>query len=334
MQFNFLGGNTQRDTLQNALGQRNQVLESQLDFSKSAFTTGVQGVGNTMREAMRLGQAETEAVRRDKTTIREGMISRQKDQDLLSQRLEADKLAYERSLTDQDTRTKDARQKRLDDEAAARENANLDQAARERRDREEFERRRKLGLDDREAARKQADAKNKGRVTGAQARFDALKPQIKDPAILKSVESAFNTLKTKLDETTDPDEREGLLASLEDLLKPETLVRMIRGAAKEKEAEPASSSATSSTGNTGRAPTPRNTLAPAAPAAAPTAAPAASEPTSAVQTQYSSMPDPSAGGYPIEQRNLLGQRLEERYDLRDYMDNILRREIPNTPIVR
>lgn len=119
MQFNFLGGNTQRDTLQNALGQRNPVLENQLDFSKSAFTTGVQGVGNTMREAMRLGQAETEAIRRDKTTIREGILSRQKDQDLLSQRLEADKTAYERSLKDQETRYNIARRDRLDDAAEA-----------------------------------------------------------------------------------------------------------------------------------------------------------------------------------------------------------------------
>lgn len=176
MQFNFLGGNTQRDTLQNALGQRNQVLESQLDFSKSAFTTGVQGVGNTMREAMRLGQAENEAVRRDKTTIRESMLSRQKDQDLLTQRLEADKTAYERSLADQDTRTKDARQKRLDDAADARENANLDQAARERRDREEFNRRLGLTTTDKAAAEnKEIDRVNKtvtGELEGFKSRFE------------------------------------------------------------------------------------------------------------------------------------------------------------------
>jgi hypothetical protein len=176
MQFNFLGGNTQRDTLQNALGQRNQVLESQLDFSKSAFTTGVQGVGNTMREAMRLGQAETESVRRDKTTIRESMLSRQKDQDLLTQRLEADKTAYERSLADQDTRTKDARQRRLDDEAAARENANLDQAARERRDRDEFNRRLGLTTTDKIVAEnKEIDRVNKtvtGELEGFKSRFE------------------------------------------------------------------------------------------------------------------------------------------------------------------
>lgn len=176
MQFNFLGGNTQRDTLQNALGQRNSVLDSQLDFSKSAFTTGVQGVGNTMREAMRLGQAETEAVRRDKTTIREGMLSRQKDQDLLTQRLEADKTAYERSLADQDTRAKDARQKRLDDEAAARENANLDQLAKERRDREEFNRRLGLTTTDKVAAEnKELDKLNQlvtGELEGFKSRFE------------------------------------------------------------------------------------------------------------------------------------------------------------------
>jgi len=176
MQFNFLGGQSQRDNLSTALGQRNPVLESQLDFSKSAFTTGVQGVGNTMREAMRLGQAENEAVRRDKTTIREGMLSRQKDQDLLTQRLEADKLAYERSLTDQDTRTKDARQKRLDDEAAARENARLDALAREARDREEFNRRLGLATTDKAAAEaKELDKVNKtvtGELEGYKSRFE------------------------------------------------------------------------------------------------------------------------------------------------------------------
>lgn len=98
MQFNFLGGNTQRDTLQNALGQRNQVLESQLDFSKSAFTTGVQGVGATMRQAMQIGQQDREAVMRDKASIREGMLNRQKEQELLGQRLKAEETEFNRKF--------------------------------------------------------------------------------------------------------------------------------------------------------------------------------------------------------------------------------------------
>jgi len=119
MQFNFLGGQSQRDTLNYALGQRNPVLDSQLDFAKSAFTTGVQGVGATMRTAMQIGQQDRESILRDKTTIREGVLNRQKEQDLLSQRLEADKVAYERSQKDQDTRDNNNRQARLDDAAAA-----------------------------------------------------------------------------------------------------------------------------------------------------------------------------------------------------------------------
>jgi hypothetical protein len=162
MQFNFLGGNTQRDTLQNALGQRNPVLESQLDFSKSAFTTGVQGVGNTMREAMRLGQAETESVRRDKTTTRESMLSRQKDQDLLTQRLEADKTAYERSQADQDTRDKNNRQNRLDDSAdAARMRGEEAKTAHER----ELERIRASALSAGKVPKTEEEIKNEQRAT-------------------------------------------------------------------------------------------------------------------------------------------------------------------------
>ncbi len=78
------------------MGQRNATLESQLDFSRSAFTTGVQGAGQTMRTAMQIGQQDREAVMRDKASIREGMLNRQKDQELLSQKLKAEETEFNR----------------------------------------------------------------------------------------------------------------------------------------------------------------------------------------------------------------------------------------------
>ena len=175
MQFNFLGGQSQKDTLTQALGQRNTVLDSQLDFAKSAFTTGVQGVGATMRTAMQIGQQERESVLKNKTSMQEGMLNRQKDQDLLSQRLEADKTAYERSLADQDKRTKDARQARLDDAEALRTKALDDQAEKERRDKEEYARRLGLATTDKTVAEnKEYDKLDKsvtGELEGIRARF-------------------------------------------------------------------------------------------------------------------------------------------------------------------
>jgi len=175
MQFNFLGGQSQRDNLSTALGQRNPVLEAQLDFSKSAFVTGVQGVGQTMRTAMQVGQQERESVLRNKTSIQEGILNRQKDQDLLSQRLAADKTAYERSLADQDKRASDARQARLDDAEALRQKGLDDQAEKERREKEEYARR--LGLvttDKTVAENKEYDKLDKsvtGELEGIKARF-------------------------------------------------------------------------------------------------------------------------------------------------------------------
>jgi hypothetical protein len=75
MQFNYLGGQSNRDTLQNALGQRSSTLEGQLDFSKNAFTTGVQGVGNTLRSLIAAEQQNKESVLRNKTTIQEGILN-------------------------------------------------------------------------------------------------------------------------------------------------------------------------------------------------------------------------------------------------------------------
>lgn len=152
------------------------MLDSQNQFTQNAFTTGVQGVGNTMREAMRLSQAENDAIRRNKTSIQEGILNRQKDQDLLSQRLEADKTAYERSQADQDTRDKNNRQNRLDDAAAARRDREIDLADARAKDLAEYNRR--LGLATTEkttAENKEYDKLDKtvtGELEGLRARFE------------------------------------------------------------------------------------------------------------------------------------------------------------------
>jgi len=91
MQFNFLGGQSQRDTLAAALGQRNPVLEAQLEFNKNAFTTGVQGAGQTMRTAMSLAQQQKDSLLRNKTAREEGELNRASAMDTLTKRMEFDK---------------------------------------------------------------------------------------------------------------------------------------------------------------------------------------------------------------------------------------------------
>lgn len=146
------------------------MLESQNQFTTNAFTTGVQGAGQTMRTAMQVGQQQQEALMRNKTTMQEGVLNRQKEQDLLGQRLAADKTTYERSLADQTKRDADARQNRLDDAAALRQKSLDDQAERERRDREEYERRKNEAN---EKSDKTAEASYKGLYSGLETTWKA-----------------------------------------------------------------------------------------------------------------------------------------------------------------
>jgi hypothetical protein len=312
---------------------------------------------------MQIGQQENEAIRRDKTTIREGALQREQAQELLSQKLEADDVMFERTSEREDARTKAANEARRLEIQGQEGRANRAQLDKEARDNAEFNRRRKLGLDDRKELRTQAAAKNKGRIAGASARFDALRPQITNPDTLKAVEASFNKLKEALDKTTDPDEQEGLLSSIDDLLKPETLVRMTEGAAKAK-SDSAPAPAPSPTGNTGKAPTPKNPKAKAAeaPASAPTSearalnpdelsaaqgvlralegakapnpAADAANPKPVSPSRSGFVPDPSfTGGLQVDTRNLLGQRMSENYDLKDYMAGVLGQKIPTFPIL-
>lgn len=349
MQFNYLGGQSQRDTLQNALGQKNATLDAQLDFTKSAFTTGVSGAGQTMRTAMQVGQQAQEAALRNKTSIQEGVLNRQQNQDLLGQRLAAEKTAYERSVADQTKRDADARQARLDDAAAARQNVLDDQAAREARDKEEFERRRALGIDDRKEQRNQAAAKTKGRISGVQARFEALKPQITNPDTLKSVESSLKKLQEALSKTTDPDEQEGLLSSIDDLLRPETLVRMAEGAAKAKEASkpkapqdntnPENSDMSEDVwklfgfGATESPAKPATPAAPSAPAGSiPAATPASSAPAEKEQVGYGV--DTSAGLLPQENYKNIAGPLHFQYENElESITNLLKKPAPSGPMM-
>lgn len=271
MQFNFLGGQSRRDTLQDALGQRNQVLDAQLDFSKTAFATGVQGVGATMRQAMQIGQQENEAVRRDKTTIREGALQRQQAQELLSQKLEADDVMFERTSEREDARTKAANEARRLEILGQEGRANRAQLEKEARDNAEFERRRKLGLGDAETARKAAEATNKGKVAGFKAKFDALYPTIKDKDVAERFKSMFDKMYTAIEAEKDPDKFAGMLSSLQGMLDPKELnafVRGIGGPAEEEKPKPA----VSNSGNSTTAPAPKNRKAKAAeaPAAGPT----------------------------------------------------------------
>lgn len=99
MQFNYLGNQAgQRDTLTNALGQKLPTLDSQLDFSRSAFTTGVTGAGQTLRQAMQNDQQQRESVLRNKTTIQEGMMNRQANRDLMNDKLLGESLEFDRQF--------------------------------------------------------------------------------------------------------------------------------------------------------------------------------------------------------------------------------------------
>jgi len=90
MQFNYLGGQSERDTLSQALGQRNPVLESQLSFNREAFTTGLQGANATLRTAMQIGAQESEAAMRNKTAKQEGAMNRASNTETLERRLSFD----------------------------------------------------------------------------------------------------------------------------------------------------------------------------------------------------------------------------------------------------
>ena len=90
MQFNYLGGQSQRDTLSQALGQKNPVLDAQLDFNKSAFTTGVAGAGQTMRQAMSNDQQQRDSVLRSKTAREEGQLNRTNATETLERKLSFD----------------------------------------------------------------------------------------------------------------------------------------------------------------------------------------------------------------------------------------------------
>jgi hypothetical protein len=99
MQFNYLGNQAgQRDTLTNALGQKLPTLESQLDFSKSAFTTGVSGAGQTLRQAMQIDQQQRESVLRNKTTVQEGIMNRQANRDLMNDKLLGESIEFDRQF--------------------------------------------------------------------------------------------------------------------------------------------------------------------------------------------------------------------------------------------
>jgi len=152
MQYNFLGGQSQRDTLTAALGQRNPVLDAQLDFSKNAFITGVQGVGQTARTAMSLAQQQQESLLRAKTTREEGALSRASALDTLTKRMEFDKSQaaeataqrqadIEAAIAQRKIEREEASALRREEEEAKRaaKKADLDDAR--TRDKEEYDRR-------------------------------------------------------------------------------------------------------------------------------------------------------------------------------------------------
>jgi hypothetical protein len=334
MQYNFLGGQSQRDTLTQALGQRNPVLEAQLDFSKSAFVTGVQGAGQTMRTAMNIGEQQRDSIMKDKTAKAEGAMNRQNSAELLSQKLAADSLEFDRQTETRRTEV-----------TAAEGRAKLEQQAKEARDKAEFDRRRQLGLDDRKVVedktRTTTTATNQGTLAGYKAKFDALFPTIKDKAVAERFKGMFDKLYGIVSAEKDPDKFAGMLKSLEGLLDPKELnafVRSTQGGADEKKEEAPSVVEDPNKSDVSKATNDAfNAVGKPVEAAKPADVPAINDfarslDAAATPTAYSSMPDPSAGGYPFEQRNLLGQKFSERYDLNDSMATVLSRPIPTTPI--
>ncbi len=216
-----------------------------------------------MRQAMQIGQQENEAVRREKTTIREGALQRQQAQELLSQKLEAEDLMFERTSEREDARTKAANEARRLEILGQEGRANRAQLEKEARDKAEFERRRKLGLADADTARKAASATNEGKVSGFKAKFDALYPTIKDKDVAERFKSMFEKLYNAINAEKDPDKFAGMLSSLQGMLDPKELNAFVRGIGSPEEEEKPKQ-AVSPSGNATSAPAPRNRKAKAA----------------------------------------------------------------------
>ena len=222
MQFNYLGGQSTRDTLSQALGQRNPVLEGQLEFTKNAFTTGVSSAGQTMRQAMGDSQRQRESLLTSKTTKEEGVINRQSNKDLLSERLAGEKEEFDRRFE-----IEGRRQEGQTLEEIRRENLRTDAEKEEYKrrtdlEREEFNRRQ--GIVDQKT--KDETAKlgrtQKGKLQGYQTKFDAALGAVSDPAVREKMQGNWNKVIAALEATTDPDERAGLMETLSGLLDPNT----------------------------------------------------------------------------------------------------------------
>jgi len=166
MQFNYLGGQSNRDTLSQALGQRNPVLEGQLDFTKSAFVTGVQGAGQTMRTAMGLDQQQKESVLRSKTAREEGALNRQSSKDLLTEKLAADETEFDRRFDLEGQRNEDQRKTADGAQRAAERRALVVQTDKERREALEYDRKIKGATTANDDERKRQEALTGSNITG------------------------------------------------------------------------------------------------------------------------------------------------------------------------
>ena len=219
MQFNYLGGQGgPRDTLQNALGQRSPVLDAQLDFNKSAFTTGVASAGQTLRQAMQNDQAQKDSVLRSKTAREEGMLNRQSSKDLLSEKLAAEEAEFDRRFSLEGERNTNL---------FNRDQAEADRRLREStgRERAEFDRRRGIQKEDAatlEAKTQKTDASTFAATTGAiETKFRLFResPNI-DQKRKDFVTSQYDKIMASLDRMPS-DQRLKALALLESQLDPQ-----------------------------------------------------------------------------------------------------------------
>ena len=197
MQFNYLGGQGgPRDTLGQALGQRNAVLEGQLDFTKSAFVTGVQGAGQTMRQAMQNDQQQRESVLRNKTTLQEGALNRASQMETLQAKLASDKDLATEATTQRGIETAAATKQREIEAKKLVRIREIEAAAAAKRDKDEFDRRKGISDDAANKANKDALAKAEAELEAADTKWNTYMGQGGDKG------SDYHFSDTTDDETT------------------------------------------------------------------------------------------------------------------------------------
>jgi hypothetical protein len=149
------------------------MLESQNQFTTNAFTTGVQGAGQTMRTAMQVGQQQQEALMRNKTTLQEGAANRASQMETLQAKLKSDReLATEATAQRKIEADAATAQRKIEADKLVRARE-IEAAAAAKRESDEFDRRKKIADDAAKKANMDALAKAEADLEAADNKWNA-----------------------------------------------------------------------------------------------------------------------------------------------------------------